>query len=349
MLKRLVNEARFTLTITTTGPVLVMSGHATQSGPDMTPVLTHRGGGKPQVYLPGSSLKGVIRSHLEKVSRTLQKEEGVICNPFWKLEDRAEVKGGELVCPDYPEVFCGNKFLRRGEKKFTLDKKTWRREEGEEKITSDVAYRDSCPICRLFGSTEFIGRVSINDAYLKDQKGRKESRDGVAIDRLTGGVAEGPFELEVVSSDVAFETEVYLRNFETWQLGMLLVAVQDLEDGLIRVGSGTSRGLGSVEGSVEEVGINYLGLVNGKPAEEVWGLGKLQSEEEREAYRTWADDVLTVDPPPSEERRGIRLRATFRDESLEALRQQAVNAFVERLQGWEVPEMMTLEHLGYRR
>ena len=35
-----------------------------------------------QVYLPGSSLKGVIRSHVEKVSRSLR--DGVICNPFGK-------------------------------------------------------------------------------------------------------------------------------------------------------------------------------------------------------------------------------------------------------------------------
>lgn len=323
MLKRLVNEARFTLTITTTGPVLVMSGHATQSGPDMTPVLTHRDGER-QVYLPGSSLKGVIRSHLEKIGRTLRPGEDIVCNPFHE--------------PPESDASCGRRFQERKDR--------------DEKISSDVAYRDSCPICRLFGSTEFIGRVSINDAYLVNDARPQptESRDGVGIDRLTGGSYGGAlFELEVVSSDVAFETEVYLRNFETWQLGMLLVAVQDLEDGLIRVGSGTSRGLGSVEGSVEEVGINYLGLVNGKPAEEVWGLGKLQSEEEKEAYRTWADDVLTVDPPPSEERRGIRLHTTFRDESLDALRQQAMDAFVERLQGWEVPETMTLEHLGYRR
>jgi len=323
MLKRLVNEARFTLTITTTGPVLVMSGHATQSGPDMTPVLTHRDGDW-QVYLPGSSLKGVIRSHLEKIGRTLRPDPLVVCNPFHKHPEA--------------DAFCGDKFQRR--------------KDNDQTMNSEIAYRDSCPICRLFGSTEFIGRVSINDAYLKGEyrNNPTESRDGVGIDRLTGGSYGGAlFELEVVSSDVAFETEVYLRNFETWQLGMLLLVVQDLEDGLIRVGSGTSRGLGSVTGSVAEIGINYLGLMNGKPAEEVWGLGKLQSEEEQEAYRTWPDDVLAVDPPPSEERRGIRLRATFRDDSLDALRQQAVNAFVERLQGWEIPEAMTLEHLGYRR
>ncbi len=40
MLKKLVNEAFCTLQITTTGPLLVKSGHASISGPDMTPVLT---------------------------------------------------------------------------------------------------------------------------------------------------------------------------------------------------------------------------------------------------------------------------------------------------------------------
>ncbi len=322
MLKRLVNEARFTLTITTTGPVLVRSGHATVSGPDMTPVLTRRDG-EWQVYLPGSSLKGVIRSHLEKVSRTLQPGEGIICDPFHELPQS--------------DAFCGWKFQSR--------------KDSNEAIPSHVAYHDACPICRLFGSTEFIGRVSINDAYLKGESTRNpiESRDGVGIDRLTGGSYGGAlFELEVVSSNVTFETEVYLRNFETWQLGMLLLVVQDLEDGLIRVGSGKSRGLGSVKGSVAEVNINYLGLMNGKPVEEVWGLGKMQSENERKAYHTWDDDVLIVDPPPSEERRGIRLRTTYQDESLNALRQQAVEAFVKRLQSWTVPDKMKLEHLGDR-
>ena len=44
MLKRLVNECQFTLTIHTEGPVLVKSGYATVFGPDMTPVRTYRNG-----------------------------------------------------------------------------------------------------------------------------------------------------------------------------------------------------------------------------------------------------------------------------------------------------------------
>lgn len=307
MLKRLVNEAHFTLTITTTGPILVRSGHVTLTGPDMTPVLTYRDGDW-QVYLPGSSLKGVLRSHIEKVGRTLQPRPDVICNPFHKHPKA--------------DAFCGDKFQHRKD---------------SEDINSEVAYRDSCPICRLFGSTEFIGRVSINDAYLVNGARARptETRDGVGIDRLTGGAAHGAkFELEVVSSDVSFQTDVYLRNFETWQLGMLLIAAQDMADGLVRIGSGRSRGLGSVRGSVDEVIVSYLAPVNGKPPAEVWGLGKFQTPEERQAYRTWDDDVLTLAHAPQENRKGLRQQAVFSGDSLVDLKEQAPAAFVARLQNW---------------
>ena len=79
MLKKIVNEAFCTLRITTTGPLLVKSGHASVSGPDMTPVLTFRNG-KQEVFIPGSSLKGVFRSHIEKVVCSLKPR--VVCYPF---------------------------------------------------------------------------------------------------------------------------------------------------------------------------------------------------------------------------------------------------------------------------
>src|SRR5579883_2781991 len=85
MLKKLVNEAYFTLRITTTGPLLIKSGRATISGPDMTPVLTFRDG-KQEVFLPGSSLKGVFRSHVEKIVCSLKPR--VVCYPFSDSRER---------------------------------------------------------------------------------------------------------------------------------------------------------------------------------------------------------------------------------------------------------------------
>ncbi len=191
MLKKLVNEACFSLTLTTTGPLLIRSGTPTISAgrnPDMTPVLTYRNGER-QVYIPGTSLKGVFRSHLEKIGRTVVtvKTRG-ICDPF---NDNS---------------FCGDKL-----------QKVKDREYKDKAFPTDLAYRQSCPICRLFGSTAYTGRISIDDAYLPENQisPRPEPRDGVGIDRFTGGAADKKlFNLEAVPSGVNFETQVYLRNFE---------------------------------------------------------------------------------------------------------------------------------------
>ncbi len=304
MLKKLVNEAKFTLTITTTGPVLIRSGRATLTGPDMAPVLTYRNGQR-EVFLPGTSLKGVIRSHLEKIARTLN--EPVICNPFDK------------------KSYCGEKLQERKRVEFK-----------NAPLPNDMAYRESCPVCRLFGSTFYTGRISIGDAYLEnsDRPLPTELRDGVGIDRLTGGAAHGAkFDLEAVSPDVAFKTQVYLRNFEIWQLGMVLLAVKDLEDGLIRLGSGTSRGFGNVQGAVGEITINHVGLQAGRPDNEIWGLGQFLSAAEGN-YGAVKDDRLTLTDPPATKRSGIRQSQLFAGEQLAALQDQATGVFVERLQQW---------------
>jgi CRISPR-associated RAMP protein (TIGR02581 family) len=305
MLKRLVNEARLSLTIETTGPLLIKSGYATLTGPDMTPVLTFRNGAS-QVYIPGSSLKGVFRSHIEKVIRTLRPTEIVVADPFKK--------------DDEPDQACSTWFQQRKQKE-TLDNET--------------VYADSDPISRLFGSTFFIGRVSIGDAYLIDDSDRSkrlptEPRDGVSIDRLTGGAASGAlFNLEVVTTGTVFRTEILLRNFECWQLGAILLVVQDIHDELIRLGSGTSRGLGAVKGNVEHVSIHHLGPTPERSQTTIWGLGRFLGEDS--AYGTQADDTLTLTVPPMSSHRGIRAVQTFTHDSLVALQHLAVQEFVQRM------------------
>lgn len=343
MLKRLVNECRFTLKIHTEGPVLVKSGYATVSGPDMTPVRTYRNG-KAEVYLPGSSLKGVFRSHIEKVIRTLK--DGITCNPFVKAEDKWAVQGNQLVCPGYVEVSCGDKFEVRQEEELPKGNIQWRRQPKKEDSSNKKVYGDSCPVCRLFGSTSFIGRVAISDAYLASSQ-KTEQRDNVGIDRFTSGVASGPFDLEAVSSGVKFETDIYMRNFEIWQLGMLMLIVQDLEDGLIHIGSGRSRGLGNIKGEISEVSVNYIiGGTNSKPTGEVWGLGKLLGDA---SYGTDASDKMDVQSPPNEEMCGIRKITTFKDDSLKCLRQVSVDSFVEKILSWEMPEAMQFDYLQFRQ
>jgi CRISPR-associated RAMP protein (TIGR02581 family) len=343
MLKRLVNELRCDLTITTTGPVLIKSGQATVDGPDMTPVRTYRNNGW-EVYLPGSSLKGVFRSHLERVCRTLWP--GIVCNPFTKVKDTRSVLRNQAEAPEFADAFCGDKFEIREKGEVRAGGRTWRRE--KKKLDNLQVYADSCPVCRLFGSTSFIGRLSIGDAYLADPKQRQsvELRDGVGIDRLTGGAyGQAKFELQTVSSGVKFVASILLRNFECWQLGMFLTAVADLRDGLVRVGSGKSRGLGAVTGQVDNLEIHLLGRTPTRQPGEIWGLGRFLSDG---SYGTRPDDTLTVAPAPKEEQRGLRLALTFDASTWGQMEGVARAEFIRRLDAWGLPSGMQWQPAEWR-
>jgi CRISPR-associated RAMP protein (TIGR02581 family) len=333
MLKKLVNEAYCTLRITTTGPLLIKSGLDTISGPNMTPVLTFRNG-RQEIFLPGSSLKGVFRSHVEKIVCSLKPR--IICYPFAGHEDR-EVDYTQRK-KDYLDS-CGDRF----------NKEARRSDEDRRKLEeqTDYVYQKSCPTCRLFGSTGFIGRIAISDAYLADDaKGITELRDGVGIDRLTGGASHSAkFELEVVSSGVTFETDIHLRNFEIWQLGMLFVVLQDMADELIHFGSGRSRGLGQVTAEIsnkEKHGrpggfvtstIRDSQRSNGEkePSVALWGMGAWLNDG---AYGTAKDDSLALIKPVERTTRGIRQLRVFTGETLESLQQAAINDFIQRMQNW---------------
>ena len=335
MLKKLMNEAYFTLRITTTGPLLIRSGRATVIGPDMTPVLTFRNN-RQEIFLPGSSLKGVFRSHSEKVVCSLKSH--VVCYPFAGNED----KGVDLTArrKDYRDS-CGAVFteLARGDRA-KIDEDT------------EFVYANSCPACRLFGSTGFIGRIAIGDAYLTpDSKPITEQRDGVGIDRLTGGASHGAkFELEVVSTGVSFETDIHIRNFEIWQLGMLFIVLQDLEDELIRIGSGRSRGLGQVKAQISEQehdrrpgGFVVSSIRNDKPPRELdeppnelWGLGRWLNDG---SYGTRMDDKVSLPQPVARSPRGIRNLRTFTGEALDNLRTASIKQFTERMQNWQEPKV----------
>jgi CRISPR/Cas system CSM-associated protein Csm3 (group 7 of RAMP superfamily) len=208
MHKRLLNEATLDFTIVPEGPILVKAGEtgADPTRPDMEFVRTWRNGQR-VVYLPGPSLKGVIRSHCERIVRTVGRD-GSCCNPVVKDQS------------------CGDNFSQ-----------------GD---PGHKVHAGSCFICQMFGNTVLAGRVRTKDAYpANPNEVRTEERNGVAIDRVFGSVAVGPFQMEVVTSG-EFKTKIAIRNFTIAQLGLLALALRDLRLGRVGVGFGKSRGLGHV-------------------------------------------------------------------------------------------------------
>src|SRR5438105_1266694 len=80
MLRKWLCQAEVTVQLHPLDPILVKSGYATLDGADMVPVCTFLDG-KQTYYIPGTSLKGVLRSHLERIARTLRP--GSVCIPYY--------------------------------------------------------------------------------------------------------------------------------------------------------------------------------------------------------------------------------------------------------------------------
>lgn len=265
MLKRMINHAVIDITIEPIDPMLIKSGQATVSGVDMTFVRTYRHGGDAEPFIPGSSLKGVIRSYAEKICRSLREQPVPVCLPY--LKPGKEQNGEEN------QASCG---LRITEHLNAHDLKS---------IPTPDVYRLSCPACRMFGSHYFIGRLATSDGYLTDtfRKSGKaifENRDGVAIDRLTGGpVGSAKYDLEVLTR-AEFGTRIEIRNFERWQLGLLSLVLRDMADGYIRIGMGKSRGLGRFRADVKKFTIHSFG----GSMTHLQGLTSRCSAEENESY-----------------------------------------------------------------
>ena len=263
MLRKWLCQAEVAIAIEPVDPVLVKSGHATMDGADMVPVSTIRNG-KSTYYLPGTSLKGVLRSHFERIARTLRP--GSVCLPYY--DPRREIP--VPVKAEEKSYGCG--FRSRGQ--------------GAD--AASAAYADSCAACRLFGSLKFAGRFSIGDAYpLPDHQPVVEARNGVGIDRFTGGTVRGVlFDLQALVGG-KFEANVRLTNFELWQLAGLKLLLDDLADELIAVGSGRSRGLGRVRAAVTSFRLTYLGRV-----QSAVGIGQLATPTEQNAYNLhdWTPD-----------------------------------------------------------
>jgi CRISPR-associated RAMP protein (TIGR02581 family) len=169
-------------------------------------------------YIPGSSLKGALRSGLESVLRGLDSKELWACELF---EDGKQ-------CVEDP-------------------KKVAKRTGSPLKVLElEAVLKDCCTACSLFGSPFLAGRVFFHD--LRHLSGpATEVRDGVGIHRDLGTAQGGvKYDTEVVPAGSRFHLEVILENVDEDRLAVVLVALEMLHQGEILLGGLTGRGLGKV-------------------------------------------------------------------------------------------------------
>ena len=268
MFRRSYNRAVLRVRIITVTPLRIGTGDMglDPSGADLTCVRTRHAAHGTTVYIPGSSLKGVVRAAAEASVRGQRLAGGWTGACDDPLDDRDARRS------------CGARHQKASG------------------TPTEAIHQDHCLACRLFGSQAIKGRTSLRDLFPwsddpradptfaprgdnQTSANRLELRHGVAIDRILGSVKHGPFDQELVPAGVAFFGEIALENYQVWQLGLLGAAFDQLNSGIAQLGSSKSRGLGVVTILVEEIVHEQAGR-GSQPC----GVAALATAQEREAY-----------------------------------------------------------------
>ena len=191
-------------------------------------------------YIPGSSFKGVLRSYVESILRSVINNTQVVCNP---VDDEGQ-------CINRTDMQNLRKARETGLKN-AKDRHNWTDQEFSKRILSDT-----CWVCQLFGSLWYASKLQIRDLYVpKDQWfGQFQQRDGVAIDRDTETSVQGHlYDYEVVPAGTPFTFQAIVDNAEDWQLGMLYLGLSAFEKGDLTIGGASSRGLGVITLKLDSV------------------------------------------------------------------------------------------------
>ncbi|WP_298490094.1 RAMP superfamily CRISPR-associated protein [uncultured Chloroflexus sp.] len=239
-------------TLAATGPFLTHDPtQAGRGGFDHAPVLTaYDQNARP--VLPGSSLRGALRSQAERIARTL-----ATLKAWDNGKDTASRKAAFLtLCPacnplttktDDPVASC-NSFIKALPK---AKRDELEQEGAEEKL---------CLACQLFGSSWNGSRLRVEDAPFVGEKVERKVLDFLAIDRFTGGGRDTAKFDAVVLWKPKFRARLFLENPAPWELGWLALVLRDLHDGLITVGFGAAKGFGRC--NIEDWKITFGFLVD---------------------------------------------------------------------------------------
>lgn len=209
-------------------PLRLSSGRASTTTD--APLMRTRDG---TVYIPGSSLRGALRSEVERIVSAAGEARGLSSCVLFAAGD------GDDDC-----------LTARGQK--IHDELQERLRNGEEAAVLAELATGLCDVCRLFGSPLFGSRLVISDAYPTDGVEPEKStmvRDGVGIDRDTGTARENvKFDYEILEpreNGPRFSFRMQVENLTASDRELLQLVLGLLRQGLF-VGGKRAAGLGLV-------------------------------------------------------------------------------------------------------
>jgi CRISPR-associated RAMP protein (TIGR02581 family) len=200
-------------------------------------------------YVPGSSLKGVMRSAAEALLRNFPRPRGDDPRPrLWTCD-----VVGHDPCVDDQRV----KALRQ---KHLPNPPT---QAGQRRVVETV-WEESCTVCRFFGSLALASRVRFPDLPLTGEDPAFELRNGVGIDRDKELAADQVlYDFEAVPPGTSFGLTIVADNYDDAEVGLLFYLFDELHRGNLALGGKTSRGLGQVR--IEWQRIEETSLAKGSP------------------------------------------------------------------------------------
>ncbi|MCY1071206.1 RAMP superfamily CRISPR-associated protein [Nannocystis sp. RBIL2] len=292
MFKRSYNRAILRIELRTVSPLLIKAGDS-GLGPTAAQLACVRtrhadAGVETTVYIPGSSLRGVVRAAAEAslAGKTFVNHHGPVDgyrDPFDTASGRS-IAGGPP--PPTAEIHRSHPLTMR--------------------LFGSTSLKSRCSIRDLFPWSPGTARISQADTFT--QANRTELRNNVAIDRVLGSVKHGPWDAELVPAGVSFWGDLALENYEVWQLGLLARAFDELNDGFAQLGSGKSRGLGVVRLTVTTLVHEQAARAGARPH----GVAHLADAETRRAYDLFSEPPDAL-PIADGEPRGLHRRFTVTD------------------------------------
>lgn len=177
--------------------------------------------------IPGSSLKGALRAYAERVLRTLE--------PLTQRPAGAPL----LSCDPLVDPCLTNEAVTAIKGQKNADEQLRKR---------------SCWACRLFGAPWMASKVLVKDLAVQEAAwfGHFDHRDGVSIDRDKGTAQDKRrYTLAVVPKETPFDFEMVVMEATDAEWGLLLLALEGVNNGLVLLGGARSRGLGSANLEVD--------------------------------------------------------------------------------------------------
>lgn len=233
------------LLVTRTGLHIGAGGSGDPMATD-APVVRNAAG---EPFIPGSSLKGVVRSAAESLFRG-RGQGGP--GGLWSCDPITPGK----ACLTHDKIDVLRKPFDRGPKDF------------DSKGFAKALWDKSCTVCRLFGSAGMAGRVRFPDLPLEGELLFSELRNGVGIDRDKELAAHGVlYDFEAIPPGTGFGLTVIVDNPCDAEIGLLLYLFQQLHEGHLGLGGKSTRGLGQV--AVHWKRFQHITLEKGNPFAEL--------------------------------------------------------------------------------